>query len=327
MVILRIAMLVVATIAIWAPARASTAFLDQATEFVRDEAEALSGTLDTSTDAFRYYASLSAMTLVQTRLSSIRYAAMMTKPGFKPPVTPEDALAQGVGLCGDHTAAFEAIFDRLGIPSRRVQVFWKPSTGDRYGHIFPEVFWGGRWRMIDVTNGFLPKGTTAFNVLSLAEVRAGMAYTPLLNQTSPWFQNSSQSLDVLEYLTVSDIDIITDGAGVTHPYIVNATAAEIAFGLGSLINYIGSVEVRKGVVSKHAYEIQVPAGFRYLEIDPGGKECVGGMLTLNNAALALPSGPLVVEVTPGPLRIAVRTTAHSCYVIINGIALRSVRAG
>jgi transglutaminase-like putative cysteine protease len=144
MVILRIAMLVMATIVIWAPARASTAFLDQATEFVRDEAEALSGTLDASTDAFRYYASLSAMTLVQTRLSSIRYAAMMTKPGFKPPVTPEDALAQGVGLCGDHTAAFEAILDRLGIPSRRVQVFWKPSIGDRYGHIFPEVFWGGR---------------------------------------------------------------------------------------------------------------------------------------------------------------------------------------
>jgi hypothetical protein len=154
-----------------------------------------------------------------------------------------------------------------------------------------------------------------------------MAYTPLLNQTSHWFKNSSQSLDVLEYLTVKDIDIITDGAGVTHPYIVSATTAEIAFGLGSLINYIGSVEVRKDVVSKHAYEVQVPEGFRYLEIDPGGKECVDGMLTLNNAALALPSGPLVVEVTPGPLRIAVRTTAHSCYVIINGITLHSARAG
>src|SRR3954471_16201093 len=98
------------------PARGSE--LEKAIAFVGREAAAGARTADTRSDAFRYFAAVSAMTLVHTRLSPILYGAEAAKPNFRPIASPEDALARGIGL--NHADTFEAIIQAFGIPTRRV---------------------------------------------------------------------------------------------------------------------------------------------------------------------------------------------------------------
>lgn len=323
-VALKLALIILGIALSLAPSRADEALLGQAIEFVREEAVSLSGTENTASEAFRYFASMSAMTLVQSRLSASRYAMRMTGEGFQPPETPEEALTRGIGLCGHHTDTFEAILSGLGIPTRRVQVFFKSVAGEYNNHIFPEVFWGGRWHMFDVTSAFTPMTTSPFGVLSYADVRSGRHYSPRISQTSDWYQSQiQQGSNPLEYLTAEKADIIIDGSGVTRPYVGSATETEISFSFATLINYVGTAAVRKGIYGNHSFEIQVPVEFQYLELIPGGKECAAGSLVIGDDVVPMPSEPVKVEVSPGPLRISIRTNEKPCYVVINKLMLKS----
>jgi hypothetical protein len=221
-------------------ANSRTTLLQQATDFVREEAEDLSGTSDAESVAFRYYASLSALVLVQSRLSTSRYALHSRNAGFVIPYTPEESLRQGVGICGQHFATFQAILSGLGIETRAVQVFWQDSLGIRQNHIFPEVIWAGKWHMFDVTNGFVPAGPEKFSVLSLEEVRAGVSYSPLMQGADPRYRMKvGIGYDSLQYLTEKNLAVLTDLFGTIRPYVKTSTAYSIKFGLDDLIDFVG----------------------------------------------------------------------------------------
>src|SRR3954471_773230 len=296
------------------PARGSE--LEKAIAFVGREAAAGARTADTRSDAFRYFAAVSAMTLVHTRLSPILYGAEAAKPNFRPIASPEDALARGIGLCGNHADTFEAIIQAFGIPTRHVQVFW-----NREGHIFLEVEWGGAWHMFDTTWGFVPRGQSPLEVLSYEQVRAGVPYQPVISRAADAFQRAADlNADVLAYLAAKEVDVVVDLTGVTHPYVVARTENKITFGTANYLPFIGGLGGPYGF-GDHVYEISAPAGFERLKLQLGEAACGAGSLSVNGNTVPVRAGPVSMKVSPGPLRIEIVPAKLPCYAFVEAIEL------
>lgn len=284
-------------------AEATADALSKAIEFVAEEVAYLAAEDEPTR---RFYVALAAASYVQANLSSARFGAYYDRGEDLTSLTVGECLRDGVGICGNHMMAFEAILNALDVPVRRVQIYYVRPDGSRQGHAMNEVEWDDSWRLFDITWGFVPMGE---DVLSFEELRAGVPYEPLHNALNPWTVFTKQAgIDFLEYRHL-DVDVVYDGTGVIRPY---ATDGE--FDLRYIPQYIGSAG---GEIS---YLIDVPD-------DSTVTLRASGMSCEDRARLVAgdQSKPFADEITfeglTGQVLLRVEAEDEGCRINLSGLTL------
>lgn len=269
--------------------------LSEAVEFVVSEAEYTSGNNDSSAPLFRFYAALSALNYLQTNISPPRYGYLRRHTGnARPVVGTKMCLLRKAGLCGNQVEAFIDIMNQIEIPVREVQFYYTTNRGERLGHIAIEVEWGGKWHFFDVTWGmFVAEKDNPTEVASYENIRlwGERKFKKFTNQAYGWLIFSAQNnVDPFDYLTrpKGTIDVIIDGTGVVHPYMVDG-----AYSFRHIPRYVGHAEMRNGHIGEIKQEIVLPDGAMGLDIEIDAVSCLRGRLRLRSD-----SGENVVPIRP-----------------------------
>lgn len=263
----------------WPVPQTATNAFDAAVEAVRREAAYAAG-IEPDEREYRLFVGLAAMGYVQTNVSPSRYGALV-KAGEPPPSGTEMCLLTGAGICGNQVQAFVEIVEALGVPARGVQIFFE-EAGRRHSHIVAEVEWGGTWHMFDVTWGYVPLDAAPYDVMSVAERRARPATVEWFNEGNPWTRRYRLAgLDPFSYLSAPDADVMTDGQGVIHPYVLTAASDRVDYSFEHLPRFVGRSVRWSGNVGEVVQEVSIPAGFDTLHIDVGGRSCEAGTLEID----------------------------------------------
>lgn len=107
---------------------------------------------DVDLDRLRQFGlALAAMNLVQQQVSPTRYGDVANTSPDDLPTNDEEALARGIGICGNQVSAFLNIVTRLGLTARSLEFYWPDEAGVRHSHIAAEVKIGSKWAFFDVT--------------------------------------------------------------------------------------------------------------------------------------------------------------------------------
>lgn len=296
-----------------------TSYLDRAIDFVKVESEWLARTSDHTKAKFRYFAALSALTYVQTNLSSSRHNYYKNNDkGFPKKKDTETCLRLQVGVCGNHIEAFIAILVALDVPVRPVQIYYYDSSEKRQAHIVAEVKWDGKWHLFDVTWGFIPKTETG-EVLSFSEVRTGAPHIPYLNKLNPWYQYANTAYDVLQYIWAKDADIVVGGFGTIRPYLTGSNDDIANYGLAHIPNYIGRAPTLTRETGNIVYEIDIPEKFNALNLNIKATACPGGQLTDGNISKPIKKGKVTFPVTSELMRLTVTSERDTCYAVLDSI--------
>jgi hypothetical protein len=303
------------------------ALTERAINYVRSEASSAAQTKDSSNTKFRYYAALSALNFVQTNLSGVRYNDYLGSPALKG-LNVERAFRLMIGECGNQYEAFATILRALKIPVRQVQLFYTDDRRNHVGHVIPEVRWGGKWHMFDVSFGFVPIGEkNRFDVLSFSELRAGVPYKAMVNQNAVALQRASEFTDVFYWRTTLNLDYLIEGRGTIRPYIDHRGQDGIVFGMQNLPEEVGKMPYDGGKTGDIRFAVSAPTEMEMV-IHVGYESCQGGTLAVNDVRFPVRSGTLATRVGPGAVTVAIDTPGHSiCYAQITGIELEYLRSG
>jgi hypothetical protein len=110
----------------------------------------------------------------------------------------ENSLEQGAGICGNAATVFVGILRRLGVSAHMLNLFYRAPDGTRGGHTTAEVFWRGRWHMMDPTWGvfFRRPNVEPSAILSHAQVTKLIRPSRYIVQDRShfWWQVSSHEL-------------------------------------------------------------------------------------------------------------------------------------
>ncbi|MEM8948905.1 MAG: transglutaminase domain-containing protein [Pseudomonadota bacterium] len=139
--------------------------------------------------AIQTFAVAEMVARIQVQASSARYSLRRYKldDAFERPKSGAAALEQGIGICGNHVAAFLALADCLDIPARPIKFFYKTDKGNYSSHIIVEVMIDGRWRIVDVSRGgfFLEDPADIFSSRTLEDVMEH-GVGPAFQTNTPW---------------------------------------------------------------------------------------------------------------------------------------------
>jgi Ca2+-binding RTX toxin-like protein len=292
-------------------------------ELIATKAAELSGTTDATDPTYIRIASEIAADEIIHRESWQKYNEhYYNEPGWVPPATPEQALAAGVGICGHHYATFQAVLLPLGIQVRSVQVFFvNQTTGRPDNHVFPEVFWSGKWHAFDVTHYQHAVGSGGPNdVLSLAEIRARDPSLFTVVTNDPAFPPVMQ-----DFQTLPDVSILYQGVGELHPYVASQTADTTTFTLSTLIPWVGSWELIGGI-GNVSYDLGDVGAQTTLEISMGAIVGAGGHLVIDGQAYSPATGKLFYLVD-GAVEISFVAASTPSYDPITSMALHAPGVG
>ena len=202
-----------------AQAETLTPHTDRAVQFIRRQAAHLSE--GNAAVAPEFFTSLAAANFVQSRLSSLNYALLLSSQ--EPlPVTVEDCLRVKAGICGNQVAAFLEMVQRLGLRARPVELY---LHGDRpqqnSSHICAEVFYRDAWRMFDITWGtYFPQPDSVRDDLADIEQLRSQPHSrhwAVTNESDLWYQSwKASGLDPFAYLLAKEVDILRGTRGSIH---------------------------------------------------------------------------------------------------------------
>ena len=128
-----------------------TPLTDRAVEQIRRQAKHMA--LGSRSLAPEFFSALATANFVQARMSSLNYSILSVEKK-KLPTNVEECLEKRAGICGNHVAAFLEIAKRLGLRARPVEFYFRGDKPQKnHSHICAEVYYGGRWRIFDITWG------------------------------------------------------------------------------------------------------------------------------------------------------------------------------
>lgn len=173
-----------------------------------------------TTDTYRQQATVSVMGRVPLVLSAAVYSADLAAGGA--PVGLEAKLASGSGICGNHVELGLNLFDRLGVPVRDVQIYY--GADEPLNHTVVEVEWGGGWRMVDLTWGFVPHTGSLEDALGFEAARSANERRGLHHRLIPWRRSVEPIFDIFGYLSEPADAILIAGNGEVRVDVIDGSA-------------------------------------------------------------------------------------------------------
>jgi hypothetical protein len=259
----------------------ATPFTDQAVEHIRRQAEHMAR--GNSKVAPEFFSSLAAANYVQSRLSSLNYSILGSSKQ-KLPTNVEECLKKKAGICGNHVATFLEISRRLGLRARPVEFYFHGTDpGKNHSHICAEVFYGGRWRLFDITWGTYfakPQGAPddLADVVGLRANRDRRSWA-ITNQSDLWYQQwKASGLDPLEYLDDQKMDILRGRRGTIHLRVSGREGGREEFRPVHQPNFFGRNQLDRDF-GPLVIRLEKPAGMATaLHLDVLGKAGRGSLL-------------------------------------------------
>jgi len=156
---------------------------------VLQAATGMFGSDDRGNHMFDYYLCLEAANTVALNVSTPRYiyAQNSNKELLKKEDSSEfNPLSRTTGLCGNHVNAMYSLMTELDYLCRDVQLYYHNETTNCVeSHVFVEVYFGNKWRMLDVTWGWHPYIENVEQVIGYEEVMV-KDYKINRNGFNPW---------------------------------------------------------------------------------------------------------------------------------------------
>lgn len=221
---------------------------DRAVEHVRRQAGHM--TRGNRKVAPEFFSSLAITNYVQGRLSPLNYAILSTSKQ-KLPTNVEECLQKKAGLCGNQVAAFLEISSQLGLRARPIEFYFHgPRPQQNHSHICAEVYYGGRWRIFDITWGtyFLKPRGAIDDLADIDELRASRQSRSwaVTNQSDLWYQQwKATGLDPLEYLDDTRVDILRGRRGTIRLRASSREGGRETFLPLKQPNYVGRNETNR----------------------------------------------------------------------------------
>jgi hypothetical protein len=250
--------------------------------------------------AFRIQATVSIVARVPILLSSALYSADLTAGAT--PVGVADTLSQGSGICGQHVELGLALFERLGIPARDVQVFY--GAEEPLNHTVVEVEWDNDWHMVDLTYGFVPHRGSLSEALSFDEARATNHRDGLHHSMIPWRRATEDVADILDFLSEPMDHALYGGIGSV---VIELNEGYLPLRHPDNVYLIGQRQHLGSLVDAQL-TFRVPTGDWNIEIfgtiSEATELCIGDKRYAveigSNAILVNASGPLDLELAMAP---------------------------
>lgn len=272
--------------------------LDSLVDRIRTEVAHLTNDAPPASDEYRQQSVTSTLARVPVELSSGLYSALLA--GGTPPTGLENTIATGAGICGHHVAVATVLMETLAVPVRDIQVFY--NDGDiALNHTLIEVEWGDRWRMVDVTWGFVPHRGSLDSALSYEEAARDNHREGLHHTLIPWRNAVQDKIDIFGYLTPAPDGLYYDGAGAIR-VDPNIEAVELRH---PRICKTGTWAHRAGVDGSGHIIVRVPDGERRVTLQ--GSATRSGVATAGDAEQRVEAGEVQLEfAASGPADLEIR---------------------
>lgn len=262
--------------------------LDTLIDQIAIESAWLSNGESPNSDRYRKQVAVALVARVPLVLSSAIYSSLLA--GGTPPKGLENTLGAGAGICGHHVQLSIAVLQALSIPVRDIQVFYRDSVR-ALNHTVIEMEWGGMWRMIDVTWGFVPHHGSLDSALSYEEA-AGTGHREGLHHTViPWRLAVESEYDIFGYLTPKPDALLYDGSGSAR-LIVDEGPMDLPH---NRVYRAGHWHHRPGVDGQGVLTFEIPQGNWRIAVQ--GNSTSPGTLVAGAARLPLEAGEVRLEMT------------------------------
>jgi hypothetical protein len=272
---------------------------------------------------YRIEVAFAAMDYVQTNVSTALFAFEKHRPGFIVPVTAQEALSRGIGICGNHIAAFEAILQRLNVPVRSVRLWYVDANGVRQNHILTEVEWDNRWHLFDVTWGATypgPDSTASHpDPMSIADVLTRKE-RPVWNPNNPTTRSIfAKGDDPFAYLDGDDLSVTIAEVGEVKVKPAELRGNTRVESFRDIPNYVGfnKPEARAsglsflfdGLMGRFDVTVHVTAH----------NGCSTGGLVLDGVVVAVKDGVIQFRGVADPRRLSATSSDDVCYIVMKSV--------
>jgi Transglutaminase-like superfamily len=248
---------------------------------------------------------------------------MRSSPGFIVPATADEALSRGIGICGNHIAAFEAILRRLNVPVRSVQLWYTDANDVRQNHILTEVEWDNRWHLFDVTWGATypgPDSTASHpDPLSIADVLKRKE-RPVWNPNNPTTRSIfAKGDDPFAYLDGNELSVTIAEVGEVKVKPAELRGNTRVESFRDIPNYVGfnNPEARDsglsflfdGLMGRFDVTVNVTAH----------QGCSTGGLVLDGVVVAAKDGVIQFRGITDPRRLSATSSDDVCYIVMRSV--------
>lgn len=265
---------------------------------------------------------LGAIAAVPIYLSSAQYAYEQRNAAQSvPPHDIHEAIARGIGICGNHAALFETLLNALGLRTRPVQFWWRDKNRD-LSHIAVEVFISGAWKLYDPTFSAYFVDTSGA-VISTKAARGG-AFSPVVNPLNDTYRSYvAWRQDPFAHLRLADVSTTIGYQGVILLHLDADGGGTYTTRFANVPNYVGD---------NQADGDPVGISFRFAGLDglfnavvdvEGAYGCGGSVLHLNEQAIPLSKGQHTVTLR-NPSSLRVDGTDDVCYVLLHSLRFEPV---
>ena len=253
---------------------------------------------------------------IQIQASSARYSLrrLELNEAFEKPKSGAAALTQGIGICGNHVAAFLELAECLNIPARPIKFFYKTDEGKYGSHIIVEVMIDGQWRIVDVSRGgfFLEDPADTFSSRTLEDVM-DKGIGPAFQTNTPWLAaRLALGQDLFFYFDAEDLQYTRDNSGTLRLRWDGETAL-----LKHFPNWIGRREA--GLDQRFALGLDDQTYRLTLDIS-GVSGCAASTLNIGDQRIKPEPGKLSIDVE-GSDTIALTKEDDVCYLKFRSIAV------
>lgn len=293
--------------------------VDVLVDQIATEVRHLTNNATPDSDGFRQQAAVSVMARVPVILSSAIYSSDLA--GGTASEGLETTLALGAGICGDHVGLGAVIFDLLAIPYRDVQVFYH-DDGTARNHTFLEILWGGEWRMVDITWGFIPHRGNLDSALSYRQAADENHRDGLHHTLIPWRIGVESKYDIFGYLTSGADAVYYDGLGALKTTLAEGKAVFDH----PRTNWLGRWPHRGDMSGDHAMSLTIPKGSWTVSIE--GTANQSGRFYVDEDFVELTTGENKLGFDargPVSLRLGFRPGSTTGYLAISELAGKRLR--
>lgn len=273
---------------------------------------------------YRRALALTVMNYVQTQVSSTSsgYASLMGTASAQP-LSPETALLEGRGICGNQVETFRAILTKLQIPTRSVQFWWRDAKLGSVNHIAAEVAINGRWEFFDVTWGAtFPIPGDGGRLMTIQEARAAST-APEVNPHNLQYRLSIAAGDNPFAYRDPAVDMTIENEGPVTLHFIRKDEKILIADLENIPTFIGDNSPDSTNSDGTHYFAAEPAG-QYdvaIEISAVAGCEKGDALTLGGQEMPLKEGRLTFPGITLPTFIKVKHESDICYAVISGLQL------
>ncbi len=239
----------------------------------------------------------------------------------------EEALEKQAGLCGTQSWVYATLIRELGLQARTIQIYQM----DRYNggsHVVTEVYFNGKWNLIDSTTGTFYRNGKMYELMSFEEIngKANFSDYVVSSQSGMSYQAwKYKGVNPYPYILSTTKDVLISRKGVLNLHPVGNN-----YPLTNLENHVGKAWFKlDNCYGNVSYKFHDIAGATKLKLVVSGNRGEGNLiLTCGSQQMFIPSfeGERIIDLSAynlsqGLTMTAIPSSGETCYYVFSKIEM------